>query len=1511
MKKFISLFTIFVLSVNIVFASNVSPTVIQSRQINETLFNYGKITDSYCGSGKSVVIWVQDLHNDPAVQNNIYNILNILSQNSDAEIYLEGAARGEFDTSVFKAITDKKLRNISAKNLLAKGILSGSEYYAVVNDNVKIYGLENEDTYKNNLKNLELINSQKQFNNYIVSKIADSVNSIKKRYILNSILAAENINLKTISLTDLFPNLQRQQSVLKIFDKIDYSELNKQINKLLTDSSQNISSDNYAELSKFISSNSNYGYAKAYDYIQKNMPDFNSQRKDLFLFLKANKTLLEINPVSLLYERDLLKRQVLASEDLNRTEKEIFDLDYFSGLLNNLVNSTISPAQYSELKNNKNYAENLYAKYLPSVIKNFAVNLLNNDTFFNFCDTNLERNAVFVNNINYSGDGIKIVVAGGFHSGITDILKKENKSYIVITPEISSNNAFNQLFISGFQEGTDAQIIDNFFSVIEKWGIFFTDAESFQNELTNWTRQIAKLKDMNIKVLDVKEGFLIDVTYNDTNKYKTFSYDAHLEPEKTAEDFNPSKKQVEQTLKMITRIARKSQFFGEKTTVTTNNDNSLFDSSVLLPVRVISENGENKISINKSFLNALAVQDESLTETVVHLLYFYSSLDKNTDLFQQFITNNYNKLQEIYSINRQLQSINKGFFSAIKNKIKAFINKFAALFSQKQTTSYEKLKKLSQIYQTPEQQYMIEALKQAELAKQSRKFLKTFFQPPVGAFIVNDDGFTGQAYNQDNSVLHAETLTFISFLKNCIVQEELMPDGELSTKGKQLYSLLELAFLNGQNIGNKIFQNRPLILENIGINIEYPEKRTIDDVFNETNLVLKFVDDQMDNPLRTASLYCTLTPCNKCIKTMATLGIEKLAYGSSAVNKNHHGIENLLKNGIIVEDNILENETDKYILNYKLMNSSMLRTKIASFIQTIRRSVSSIFNKPNKRIKERMYSDILSLGLERTVEMIKDFQTNIDWNRFIQDNDLSKLQIFLNRMGAWENPLKRAGMIYVLKNNITAFTENGNIYFKDKNGKRFNFYINSNGQFAASNEYMTKMGVLAKVKNFADMDDNLALRKSELNEEMSVIYSTLNLYGIAQPIIITGNTLDETNLRLKPLGSVINSIMPELYIENAAMEYKYSTDGSFTENTKYSNDIAKSYIEESTISDIKTTMAKVKSEWYKLFTDFASDTREIRKKTDLSYKEMVEAATANNKHSEPLNFLMARAGIEVKDKSEFLAYYGSLSRDQAMNEINKFYNLMMIINISEEQMLNVMETLSVLEMSRLYLSKDPADVKERNSVIIDIKKVDNNEQIRTEFQSNVRVAVSPVRPTLVRIKVADYYNRKIQQKYPGIITRSAGQTTITIYKKDINKIIPVEYAILRGTPSEYIIYTGDEFNSAGVDYPLYQLQQQRGNEQMVVINTNGQQFDGTFISLSSLPGFSKQVDSISNINRSIALQNKIIEIIEDNIGKIAVDSAFKPDNVAQELKNRILSPSVIEINSRPKMKDIEDLLKAG
>jgi len=75
------------------------------------------------------------------------------------------------------------------------------------------------------------------------------------------------------------------------------------------------------------------------------------------------------------------------------------------------------------------------------------------------------------------------------------------------------------------------------------------------------------------------------------------------------------------------------------------------------------------ISINKTFLEALATEDDSLIDTVIHLLYFYSTLDQNTELFQQFIINNYDKLQQIYTINQQIQNSHSNFILNLKNKV--------------------------------------------------------------------------------------------------------------------------------------------------------------------------------------------------------------------------------------------------------------------------------------------------------------------------------------------------------------------------------------------------------------------------------------------------------------------------------------------------------------------------------------------------------------------------------------------------------------------------------------------------------------------------------------------------------------------------------------------------------------------------------------------------------------------------------------------------------------------------
>ena len=137
--------------------------------------------------------------------------------------------------------------------------------------------------------------------------------------------------------------------------------------------------------------------------------------------------------------------------------------------------------------------------------------------------------------------------------------------------------------------------------------------------------------------------------------------------------------------------------------------------------------------------------------------------------------------------------------------------------------------------------------------------------------------------------------------------------------------------------------------------------------------------------------------------------------------------------------------------------------------------------------------------------------------------------------------------------------------------------------------------------------------------------------------------------------------------------------------------------------------------------------------------------------------------------------------------------------------------------------------------------------------------------------------------------------------------------MLEGIPVSNIIFTGDEFNDGGVDYPIYLLQQERGNGEMVVINTNGYAFDGV-ISLNQIDGFSSDNTPIGNVRRNILLQSLILSIVEENIGLIATDEEYEPVNVAQELKNKIYDFNVIDFETEIEHTDIdnfEDVLKAG
>ena len=135
-------------------------------------------------------------------------------------------------------------------------------------------------------------------------------------------------------------------------------------------------------------------------------------------------------------------------------------------------------------------------------------------------------------------------------------------------------------------------------------------------------------------------------------------------------------------------------------------------------------------------------------------------------------------------------------------------------------------------------------------------------------------------------------------------------------------------------------------------------------------------------------------------------------------------------------------------------------------------------------------------------------------------------------------------------------------------------------------------------------------------------------------------------------------------------------------------------------------------------------------------------------------------------------------------------------------------------------------------------------------------------------------------------------------------------ALQNGISAKNIIFSGDEFNVGGVDYPIYLLQQEKGNGELVVINTNGTESK----CVTDLVNIESLQDK-DNITRSLILQRMILSIVEEQIGLIATDPEYIPkQSIAQELQSKISEENISNFEretTQPEIINIADMLKAG
>ncbi len=437
---------------------------------------FATVSQSYLNDGKDIFVLIQDLHSNPEVQTNIYKTIDFFDKNYGInKILIEGAPSAKIDTSFIKSLNnyDPKVSDY----LLNKGMLTGAEYFLIKNNSaVPVYGLEDWETYINNIRLLASINnnlkgSQKVFNEFYNTVIERTKSKKLMKYVdfdINDTKINKKVNLPILKY-DTLNNFIFLSDTKKNLNK---KNINKEHSKFVGELKSSLGYDKFKDIIDKSKNNDLTEYwQQLYKQFSQNQ-SYQSQYKNLFSYLNYVLKINSLNMVSLIHQQneyfnDFLNDLYTKDKD---TEEKIFILKMTS-LFEKIITLSISEYEYDFFTSNFERYKELLNFYLTNedLIKFDAIIEVNK--FLEYYDVNKKRNNIFINNIlssqtvkgnnSNSDKKINIIITGGFHSSILNDLKKNNLQYLLVTPYTKNStvtDAFSKIISSAYEQQTIIQI---------------------------------------------------------------------------------------------------------------------------------------------------------------------------------------------------------------------------------------------------------------------------------------------------------------------------------------------------------------------------------------------------------------------------------------------------------------------------------------------------------------------------------------------------------------------------------------------------------------------------------------------------------------------------------------------------------------------------------------------------------------------------------------------------------------------------------------------------------------------------------------------------------------------------------------------------------------------------------------------------------------------------------------------------------------------------------------------
>ena len=485
MIKFISLFTLicfFITNIGgyafangafIVPKSLKNNETIQQIITNEDVFSkYGQIIYSSYKQNTPLVVMINDLHNNFAAQQNIEQIISFFNKNSNLKkIILEGAPNKKLNTNLFSTIDGSALPDI-VESMLSSGNMSGAESFIIKNKEISSFGLENWDLYIENIKK-NVILKRRYYNDvsYLLNYFAKSKISYPKTELISTLTYTnettqrvnkiiEFCNKHNIDLT-LYPQLKNVETITKYKNP---KNIKKDFDGLLADIKTKTNYNTYSYilgLLKDLETNPKYVMTTIFKIIKESSPELLSKYSSLLTYLQNIKQQNLMNYYILFNELDCIEQYIL-DKFANEDEKEFLEADKFIYLLSEYSNLSLTYKNYEYLNKNKNTLFSKLTKYLDFKSLEIADTILNDTELSQYYKVNSERNNIFYKNLinllklkNVNSvkedksiinnlkeiDSVNIVVVGGFHSKLGDMLKQSPVSVLSVVPNVTAITA--------------------------------------------------------------------------------------------------------------------------------------------------------------------------------------------------------------------------------------------------------------------------------------------------------------------------------------------------------------------------------------------------------------------------------------------------------------------------------------------------------------------------------------------------------------------------------------------------------------------------------------------------------------------------------------------------------------------------------------------------------------------------------------------------------------------------------------------------------------------------------------------------------------------------------------------------------------------------------------------------------------------------------------------------------------------------------------------------------------